>query len=200
MMMSAPQPDDSDAVMRGWRSLVATNSNVISAPSALPASTAWRFISTSACGMKSFHRRMCSFVPWANAGARPAARMPARPPVTVRNCLRSIALDVIVTPPSWRKALGHERAAVAVEGRAGDVAALVATQEEHRRGQLVGARESPEGDLVEELGLALRGHAVPVALEHRPADREARDEAVDRDAVRAQLARAEPGQPEHRGL
>ena len=65
MMTSAPQPDWSDAVILGWRSFVATNSNVISAPRAFPASRAWRRSSASAAGMKSFHRRMWSFCPWA---------------------------------------------------------------------------------------------------------------------------------------
>ncbi len=41
------------------------NSNIISAPSALLASAAWCFSSTSDAGMKSFQRTMWSFVPWA---------------------------------------------------------------------------------------------------------------------------------------
>ena len=69
--MSAPEPDWIAAVMRGWMSLALMVSSMISAPSALPASTACRFSSTSAAGMKSTQRTMWSFVPWAHAGARP---------------------------------------------------------------------------------------------------------------------------------
>src|SRR5262249_33234855 len=64
-------------------------SNVTSAPRALLASGAWRLSSTSASGMKSTQRTMCSFVPCANAGARWAARIPAMP-VSLRNVRRSI--------------------------------------------------------------------------------------------------------------
>ena len=41
-MMSAPLPDCTAAVIRGWRSLALMNSNVTSAPSAFDASGAWR--------------------------------------------------------------------------------------------------------------------------------------------------------------
>src|SRR5215472_1289723 len=88
-MMSAPLPDWMAAVMRGCRSLALMNSNCTSAPSALEASGACRFSSTSASGMKSTQRTMCSLVPCANAGARCAARMPATP-VSLRNARRSI--------------------------------------------------------------------------------------------------------------
>src|SRR5262249_2762849 len=88
-MMSAPEPDWIAAVMRGCRSLALMNSNVTSAPSAFEASGACRLSSTSASGMKSTQRTMCSLVPCANAGARPAARIPATP-VVFRNVRRSI--------------------------------------------------------------------------------------------------------------
>src|SRR5919109_3303192 len=88
-MMSAPVPDCTAAVMRGCRSLALMNSNVTSAPRALLASGAWRLSSTSASGMKSTQRTMCSFVPCANAGARWVARIPAMP-VSLRNVRRSI--------------------------------------------------------------------------------------------------------------
>src|SRR6187431_3077272 len=44
--------------------------------------------------MKSTQRRMWSLVPWANAGARPAARIPATP-VTFRNVRRSIEASFV---------------------------------------------------------------------------------------------------------
>src|SRR5262249_32882282 len=88
-MMSAPLPDWMAAVMRGCRSLALMNSNVTSAPRALLASGAWRLSSTSASGMKSTQRTMCSFVPCAKAGARWAATIPAMP-VSLRNVRRSI--------------------------------------------------------------------------------------------------------------
>src|SRR5437764_487775 len=94
--MSAPEPDWIAAVMRGCRSLALMNSNVTSAPSAFAASGAWRLSSTSASGMKSTQRTMCTFVPWAKAGARCAATMPAIP-VSFRNVRRSIG----PLPPAW---------------------------------------------------------------------------------------------------
>src|SRR5437016_3669361 len=93
--MSAPLPDWMAAVMRGCRSLALMNSNVTSAPSALEASGAWRLSSTSASGMKSTQRTMCSLVPCAKAGARCAARMPAMP-VSFRNDRRSIGPLLLV--------------------------------------------------------------------------------------------------------
>src|SRR6266850_2462874 len=88
-MMSAPLPDWMAAVMRGCRSLALMNSNCTSAPSALEASGACRLSSTSASGMKSTHRTMCSLLPCAKAGARWAASIPATP-VILRNVRRSI--------------------------------------------------------------------------------------------------------------
>src|SRR5712692_2479037 len=88
--MSAPLPDWIAAVMRGCRSLALMNSNTTSAPSAFDASGACRFSSTSASGMKSTQRTTWTLVPWANAGARRAARIPATP-AAFRNVLRSIA-------------------------------------------------------------------------------------------------------------
>src|SRR4029434_2436545 len=87
--MSAPLPDWMAAVMRGCRSLALMNSNWTSAPSALDASPACFFSSTSQAGMKSTQRVMCSFVPCAKAGARCAASIPAVP-VSFRNVRRSI--------------------------------------------------------------------------------------------------------------
>src|SRR3989440_2601807 len=87
--MSAPEPDWMPAVMRGCRSLALMNSNCTSAPSALEASGAWRFSSTSASGMKSTQRTTCTLDPCAKAGARWAARMPATP-VSLMNVRRSI--------------------------------------------------------------------------------------------------------------
>src|SRR5215510_551812 len=89
-MMSAPEPDWMAAVMRGCRSLALMNSKVTSAPSALDASGAWRLSSTSASGMKSTQRTMWSLVPCANAGARPAATMPAMPAAVFKNVRRCI--------------------------------------------------------------------------------------------------------------
>src|SRR5947207_4918363 len=83
------------AVMRGCRSLALMNSNVTSAPSALDASGAWRLTSTSASGMKSTQRTMCSLVPCAKAGARWVARIPAIP-VSLRNDRRSIGPLLVV--------------------------------------------------------------------------------------------------------
>src|SRR6185295_9726940 len=90
-MMSAPEPDWIAAVIRGCRSLALMNSKVTSAPSAFEASGACRRSSTSASGMKSTQRTMWSLVPCANAGARPAATMPAIPAVfkKVRRCILS---------------------------------------------------------------------------------------------------------------
>src|SRR3989442_7060254 len=87
--MSAPEPDWMPAVMRGCRSLALMNSNCTSAPSALEASGAWRFSSTSASGMKSTQRTTCTLDPCAKAGARWAARMPATPVslMNVRRCI-----------------------------------------------------------------------------------------------------------------
>ncbi len=79
--MSAPEPDWTAAVMRGWRSLALMVSSVTSAPSALEASGIWRLSSTSDSGTKSFQRTQCSLVPCAKAGARRAARMPSIPAV-----------------------------------------------------------------------------------------------------------------------
>src|SRR3989304_5459876 len=80
MKMSAPAPDCTAAVIRGWRSLKPIVSSVTSAPRALEASGMPSFLShASASGMKSFHRTMCSLVPWAKAGARRAARIPSIP-------------------------------------------------------------------------------------------------------------------------
>src|SRR6266536_4382632 len=109
-MMSGPDPDCMAAVIRGWRSLPLMNSKTTSAPSALEASGAWRFNSTSHAGMKSTQRRMLSRVPWANAGARPAARMPSIPAaavnpataVVVRNVRRSkVVRPEVVLSPLW---------------------------------------------------------------------------------------------------
>src|SRR5437016_1838936 len=87
--MSGPEPDWMPAVMRGCRSLALMNSNCTSAPSALEASGAWRFSSTSASGMKSTQRTTCTLDPCAKAGARWAARMPATPVslMNVRRCI-----------------------------------------------------------------------------------------------------------------
>src|SRR6266850_4182007 len=97
-MMSAPLPDWMAAVMRGCRSLALMNSSVTSAPRAFDASGAWRFSSTSASGMKSTQRTMCSLVPWAKAGARCAARMPAMP-VSWRNLRRRIEPSPVRSDP-----------------------------------------------------------------------------------------------------
>src|SRR5262245_51039906 len=94
-MISAPLPDWIAAVMRGCRSFALMNSSCTSVPSALLASGAWRLSSTSASGMKSTQRTMCSLVPCAKAGARWAARMPATP-VSLRKVRRSIE-----PPPVW---------------------------------------------------------------------------------------------------
>src|SRR6266850_3709033 len=71
------------------------NSKVTSAPSALEASGAWRLSSTSASGMKSTQRTMCSLLPCAKAGARWAARIPAIP-VSLRNDRRSIGPLLVI--------------------------------------------------------------------------------------------------------
>ncbi len=78
-MMSGPLPAETAAVMRGCRSLALMRSRVIWAPSALLASVTILASASSAAGTKSFQRRMCSLVPWANAGARRAPRMPSSP-------------------------------------------------------------------------------------------------------------------------
>src|SRR5947209_4225359 len=86
------------AVMRGCRSLALMVSSWISAPRALAASgRSFSRSVTSHAGMKSFQRRRCSLVPCANAGARPAARIPATP-VLLRKPRRFIALP----PPGLR--------------------------------------------------------------------------------------------------
>src|SRR5262245_9954465 len=95
MMMSAPLPDWMAAVMRGCRSLALMVSSWISAPRALPASgRSFSRRMTSHAGMKSFQRSRWIFVPWANAGARRAARIPSKPAApaaaATRNCRRSI--------------------------------------------------------------------------------------------------------------
>ena len=64
-MMSGPAPDWMAAVMRACMSLALMNSKTTSAPSALEASPACRFSSTSHAGMKSTQRTMLSRVPWA---------------------------------------------------------------------------------------------------------------------------------------
>src|SRR2546428_2491097 len=97
-MMSAPLPDCTAAVMRGCRSLALMNSKVTSAPSALLASGACRLSSTSASGMKSTHRTMCSLLPCAKAGAPPAAVSATTAPVPCRNVRRLIA-DVVIGLP-----------------------------------------------------------------------------------------------------
>src|SRR6185436_11915445 len=92
--MSAPAPDEMAAVMRGWISLALIVSIVISAPRSFPASTACFLSASSAAGTKSTQRTMWSFWPWAYAGARPEARMPASPaeapPETLRKDRRFI--------------------------------------------------------------------------------------------------------------
>src|SRR5256712_9356626 len=97
-MMSAPLPDWMAAVMRGCRSLALMNSNCTSAPRALEASGACRLSSTSASGMKSTHRTMCSLLPCAKAGAPPAAVSATTAPVPCRNVRRLIA-DVVIGLP-----------------------------------------------------------------------------------------------------
>src|SRR2546425_11303699 len=80
MMMSAPLPDWRAAGWRGCKSWALMVSSGISAPRALPASgRSFSRRMTSHAGMKSFHRRRWTFVPCANAGALPAARIPSSP-------------------------------------------------------------------------------------------------------------------------
>src|SRR4051812_42895568 len=95
--MSAPLPDWIPAVMRGCRSLALMNSNVTSAPSALEASGACRLSSMSASGMKSTQRTMCSLLPCAKAGARPAAVRPTTAPVPTRKLRRLITCVVMAS-------------------------------------------------------------------------------------------------------
>ena len=63
--MSAPLPDETAAVMRGWMSLALMVSTVTSAPSAFPASTACFLRASSAAGTKSTQRTTCNFCPCA---------------------------------------------------------------------------------------------------------------------------------------
>src|SRR5258705_1624747 len=90
--MSAPEPDWTAAVMRGWRSLALMVSSVTSAPRALEASGIWRLSSTSDSVMKSTNGTQWSLVPWTTAGARRAARMPSIPPAAAA-----------ASPAVWRK-------------------------------------------------------------------------------------------------
>src|SRR5438046_9676793 len=94
-MRRARLPHALPAGMRSCMALALMNSSCTSAPSALEASGAWRLSSTSASGMKSTQRTMCSLVPCAKAGARWVARIPAIP-VSLRNDRRSIGPLLVV--------------------------------------------------------------------------------------------------------
>ena len=81
MMRSAPVPDWIAEVMRDCRSLALTVSTLRLKPSAfLHSCVIGPLSSTSEAGTKSAQRSQWTVVSCARAGARPLARMPARPP------------------------------------------------------------------------------------------------------------------------
>src|SRR6185503_15538765 len=71
--MSAPAPLWMAAVIRACRSFWLMRSSATSTPACLPNSFACSSNTWSAAGTKCDHWRTCSLVPWAKAGARPAA-------------------------------------------------------------------------------------------------------------------------------
>src|ERR1700682_1423935 len=82
MMMSAPVPDWIAEVMRDCRSLALTVSSLSVMPVAfLHSCVIGPLSSTSEAGTKSAQRSQWTVDSWARAGARPLARMAARPPV-----------------------------------------------------------------------------------------------------------------------
>src|SRR6188508_2505833 len=95
MMMSAPAPDWIAEVMRDCRSLALTVSTLSVMPVAfLHSCTNEPLSSWSDAGTKSVQRSQWTLAaPWAMAGARPVARMAARPPAddkTLRRAMRVI--------------------------------------------------------------------------------------------------------------
>src|SRR5258707_4525554 len=81
MMISAPVPDWIAEVMRDCRSLALTVSSLSVMPVAfLHSCVIGPLSSTSEAGTKSAQRSQWTVVSWARAGARPLARMAARPP------------------------------------------------------------------------------------------------------------------------
>src|SRR6266850_7917742 len=83
--------------MRGCRSLPFTVSKLILIPSAFSAAGSSSLRSSwSEAGTKSFQRSQCTVVPWAKAGARPVARMPAMPPTSAVPLLRTLRRVTLV--------------------------------------------------------------------------------------------------------
>jgi hypothetical protein len=79
-MISGPEPDWIDEVMRAWMSLAL----MVSTSSLIPvafwhSSVIWPLSSWSEAGTKSAQRSQCTALACAKAGARPVARMAARP-------------------------------------------------------------------------------------------------------------------------
>src|SRR5579863_5098351 len=110
-----------------------TPSPLIVSTSRLMPSAFWQsslillFNRASDAGTKSTNLSQCSVVPWAKAGARPLARMPARPPVpaatapapdslstrrrSIRCILKSLPVHV-VAESAWRRLLRRKLGAV----------------------------------------------------------------------------------------
>src|SRR3954452_9062583 len=92
MMMSAPDPDWMAEVMRDCRSLALTVSTFSVMPVAfLHSSVILLLRKASEAGTKSVQRSQWTLAaPWAIAGARPVARMAARPPVDAKSLRRAM--------------------------------------------------------------------------------------------------------------
>src|SRR3982075_1384668 len=96
MMISAPAPDWIAEVMRDCKSLALTDSSLSVMPAAfLHSCVIGPLSSTSEAGTKSAQRSQWTVVSWARAGARPLARMAARPPDadsvrTLRRAMRAM--------------------------------------------------------------------------------------------------------------
>src|SRR4051794_27750376 len=92
MMMSAPDPDWMAEVMRDCRSLALTVSTFSVMPVAFLHSSVILLLSkASEAGTKSVQRSQWTLAaPWAIAGARPVARMAARPPVDAKSLRRAM--------------------------------------------------------------------------------------------------------------
>src|ERR1700689_5816231 len=69
-------------------------------------------------------------------------------------------------------------------------------EEQHAVGDVLGLSQSPHGDALHQLALALLAVALPLPLGRRVGEDEPGSDAVDRDAERTELVRHLPGEPD----
>src|SRR5216683_7352569 len=152
MMMSAPVPDWIAEVMRACRSLALTVSSLSVMPVAfLHSCVIWPLSSTSEAGTKSAQRSQWTVVSCARAGARPLARMAARPPAcaatapdpdsfrSLRRAMRAMisSRDCIGVRWNYASSVAHLRAEMSFANYASRSAAT--PQEPHGRSVQPGA-------------------------------------------------------------